>query len=111
MEFKKDTAFIAAAIKTVNTTIDAADLRSFINVVSSSGNVDCTSIAAGVNGQLIEIWGTSDTLTVTLTSSTTNVKLQGGVSFTLGLGDCIVLRYITTGSLNKWCEISRSNNT
>lgn len=98
-------------IKTVNTTIDTADLTGILPVVSAAGNVNCTSIATGTNGQLMEIWGTSDTDTITITSATTNVKLQGGVDFTLGLGDNIVLRYITTGTLNKWCEISRCNNT
>lgn len=110
LEYAGSFANTPSAIKTVNTTIDTADLTGVLNVVGSAGNIDCTSIAAGTNGQLMEIWGTSDVNTVTIKSTTTNVKLQGGVDFTLGADDCLVLRYRTTGGVNKWCEISRSNN-
>ena len=101
----------SGTVKTVNTTIVAGDLRAFLPIVGTGGNVNCSTIAAGTNGQRMLLMGTDDTNTVTFTSATTFLKLNGGVSFTMGLGDTMELMYSTINSINKWCEISRSNNT
>ena len=91
-------------------TTEITDILPILLIKSNTGDVNCTKIKEGENGQKMEIWGTSNTDLLTITSLTQNVKLQGGVSFTLGLGDCIVFRYLTIGANSNWYEISRSNN-
>lgn len=96
--------------KTVNTTIVSADFASYpvLYVTGTAGDVACTSIDAGIANQELKLIGTSDTNTVTISSSTANVKLQWGVSFTLWLWDTIKLFYSTV--IGKRIEDFRSNN-
>lgn len=77
-------------------------------VVSSGGAVSLTTaqITAGTVGDYIEIWGSSDTDTITLVDGGV-LKLNSNTSFTLGVDDVITFRYMPSGY---WCEISRSNN-
>lgn len=92
-----------------STGITSAQITSqVLRVQGSGGAVDITAnpqIAAGTDGQILEIHGESNTNTVKLDTGT-GVLLAGGVSFTMGLGDILVLRYIGT----TWREISRANN-
>lgn len=87
-----------------------------IKVVGNSGNITITatpSIAPGVHGQRLKIMGTDDTDTVTFQDESTlagsDLNLDGGVSFTLGKGDSIVLEYDSTDG--KWYEETRSDVT
>ena len=98
-----------SAVKTVNTTIDVGDLTGTLLVVGSSGNVDCTSIAQGASGQFMTLMGTDNTNTVTIKNTTTNVKLNGGVDFTLGLGDNMALICLNLGAGLTWYETTRCN--
>ena len=70
------------------------------------------NIAAGSNGQVIILKGNSDTHTVTLQSESnltgSKLKLDGGINFTLGLGDILQLYYDSVDGY--WYEISRKNN-
>lgn len=84
--------------------------KKVIRIFGALGAVDITAnpqIADGDDGQIIEIWGESDTKTVKLDDGD-GLQLSGGTSFTLGLGDVIVLRYFS--SVDLWREISRSDN-
>jgi hypothetical protein len=107
----KHLAFESTATLTIvagGTAIASGDLRGQINVQGDSASAPITSIASGSDGQIITIWGNSDTNTVLLANTATNVRLNGNISFTLGQDDNIQLMYRTGTS--KWCEISRSNN-
>jgi hypothetical protein len=82
----------------------AADMR-----YNGSSAVNITAnpqIADGIDGQEISIVGLSDSNTLTL-SSGNGLKLAYSVYCALGAGDIIRLRYIA--SLDKWCEVSRTN--
>lgn len=96
--------------KILNTTIDTADLYTVLVIIGTGGvNVDCTSIAQGESGQLLTLIGASNTETVTIKSITTNIKLNGGVDFTLGLGDNISFICLDLGAGLTWYETSRCN--
>lgn len=84
-----------------------------IRVVGSGAARTLTStptIADGVDGQVLTIFGTDATNTVTLQDSGTlassNLKLQAAAR-TLALGDVLVLRFDSTASL--WYEVSFSS--
>ncbi|OGB90410.1 hypothetical protein A2625_00985 [candidate division WOR-1 bacterium RIFCSPHIGHO2_01_FULL_53_15] len=77
-----------------------------IRIASTAGEVTA-GIEAGTNGQIIILQGTNDTNTVKFNSSG-NLKLAGGASFTLGLGDTLQLIY--DSGTAAWYEISRSDN-
>lgn len=64
-------------------------------------------IVAGNDGDVIELTGLSDVNTLTLDDGT-GLQLQGGISFVLGSGDVICLKYVA--SLNVWVEKFRSDN-
>lgn len=66
---------------------------------------DNPQIAAGRNGQIITIIGSSDTNTLTLDDGT---GLFLSAQFVMGAGDSITLVYST--GLGGWVETSRSNN-
>lgn len=91
------------------TGITAAMITSqVLRVRGVSAAVDITAnpqIAAGTEGQLLEIHAEHATYTVKFDTGT-GLLLAGGVSFTMGLGDILVLRYL--GGV--WREISRANN-
>ena len=91
-----------------STAILSANLTGILEVVGTAGNVNCTSIAQGSNGQIMTIFGTNDTDTATIKATTTNVKVT--TDCILGKNDCVQLIYRTAGSVNSWCEISRTNN-
>lgn len=98
------TTSIVAATGITSAQITSSILR----VQGSGGAVDISAnpqIAAGTDGQILEIHGESNTNTVKLDTGT-GLLLAGGASITLGIGDVIVLRYIGTS----WREISRANN-
>ena len=82
--------------------------RAFIRLEGNGGPVNlypAEPLGSGTAGQLVILAGTSDTNTVTILSGG-NVKLSGGVSFTLAMNDTITLIY--DGA--KWIELSRSEN-
>jgi hypothetical protein len=84
-------------------------LSHIIRVVGDGGAIDITAnpqIAAGTDGQIIELVGTHDTNTVKFDDGT-GLKLVGAASATLGLGDCLNLRYNATGAV--WRERFRAN--
>ena len=78
-------------------------------IASTGGAVTLTSdpqIEAGTVGDIIEIWGSSDTNTITLIDGN-GLKLNSGTSFALGLDDVLSLRYTSS---NVWSEKYRSDN-
>lgn len=63
----------------------------------------------GRDGQVIELKTQSNSRDVTVKHGTGNISLAGGADFVLdALNDRIALQW--TGGINKWCEVSRSNN-
>lgn len=95
----------AAAITTTATKV---------RVVGSGGAVTLTStptIADGSDGQIVYVFGTDNTNTITVQDETTlagsNLEL-GAVVRLLGAGDILVLMYDST--LAAWYEVSFANN-
>lgn len=84
---------------------------SLMRVAGSGGAVTLDTepaIADGTyDGQMLTIQGCHDTNTVTIADAC-NTALTGGASFTLGLGDIIVLQWDAGQSI--WWEHYRSNN-
>lgn len=79
------------------------------------GAVTLTStpnIAAGFDGQVVIIQGTSDTFTVEFQDegnlASSGLKLHGGNNAILGKGDILMVTYDAGDSL--WYEVSRSDN-
>jgi hypothetical protein len=94
----------AAATGVTSTIITSSVIR----IQGLNAAVDITAnpqIAAGTEGQLLEIHAEHATYTVKFDTGT-GLLLAGGASFTMGLGDVLVLRYV--GGV--WREISRANN-
>jgi hypothetical protein len=103
-------AMVVSSTQILWSTNTISSASSYVNVVSSANEVVLNSnpqISAGIDGQIIYIWGTSNTNLVTLINGN-GIKLNGGTNFTLGLDDIIAFQY-RSGSAS-WCEISRSNN-
>jgi hypothetical protein len=97
------------------TGLSAANTRRITLVQGSGGAVTVTShpnIAAGANGEIITLFGTSDSNTVTWQDTgsyaDSHLELAGNVNATLGLGDTLTLVYIT--AQGKWFEMGRTNN-
>jgi hypothetical protein len=61
----------------------------------------------GKDGQIVIIQGCSDTNTVQIADAC-NTQLSGGVAFTLGLGDTLMLVWDDGSSI--WMELTRSDN-
>lgn len=101
---------------TGSTGITTAMINNYIIRISGSTGATIITklpnIAAGSNGQVIILKGNSNTNTVTLQSETnlsgSKLKLDGGINFTLGLGDILQLYYDSVDGY--WYEISRKNN-
>lgn len=101
---------------TSSTGITTAMINNYIIRISgSTGATTITklpNIAAGNNGQVIILKGNSNTNTVTLQSESnltgSKLRLDGGINFTLGLGDILQLYYDSVDGY--WYEISRKNN-
>ena len=84
--------------------------QTIMRIKGNLGAVTVTAkaqIAAGVDGQIVILEGMSSSNTVTL-SNGNGLKLEEGVSFTLGAGKTLTLMY--DGPNNLWTEISRSDN-
>lgn len=80
-------------------------------VASTGGAVEMTStlqISTTTTkiGDTLEIWGSSDTDTITLVDGN-GLKLDNNTSMTLGLDDNICFRFVSS---EYWAEVSRSNN-
>jgi filamentous hemagglutinin len=81
-----------------------------MRVQGNGGPVTITAnpqIASGVDGEILILQGMSNANTVQITNGN-GVRLQGGVSFTMGLGDSITMSY--DSSSGTWTEISRTDN-
>lgn len=83
--------------------------NSYIKIQGSGGAIDITGgvtqIVAGIDGQELVLYGTSDANTVKFDDGD-GLKLDGGVSFTMGNNSCLRLIYNSTGGF--WREVSRS---
>lgn len=85
-------------------------------VIDSSGGVvlvgTTPSIADGTDGETVTFVGNSDSDTVTLQDESnlgsSGLQFSGGNDFTFGLYDTLTAYY--DGTLDKWIEISRSDN-
>lgn len=100
---------INASIGLIDTAIL---LNKVIMIIANGSAVDVSAepqIATGTAGQIIELWGTSDVLTVEFNDGA-GLQLAGGISCILGEGDNLVLRYIIIDGVGLWREISRSDN-
>lgn len=79
--------------------------------LSASSAVDITAspqiVAGTFNGQTLELWGSSDTNTITIDDGT-GVQLAGGVSVTLGRNDGICFWWKASDSV--WVEKWRVDN-
>jgi Head domain of trimeric autotransporter adhesin len=75
-----------------------------IVALSSNPQISTTNI---VDGTEIDIWGSSDTNTITLLDGN-GIKLNSNVAFTLGLDDMIRFKYRAVSGY--WCEKFRSDN-
>lgn len=80
-----------------------ADALSRMFLVGNGGPVVNPALSNGVSLQELHLFGTSDTNTVEL-NSTTNLLLSGAI--VLKLGTYLVLNWIT--GLDKWVEVSRN---
>lgn len=93
--------------------INSARLIQTVLIIQGNGGaVDISAdpqIADATVGDIIELWGNNNTNTVKIDDGT-GVQLNGGVSFTIGAGDVLKLRYMTVGGVTDWFEISRSDN-
>jgi hypothetical protein len=117
-----------ASLPTINTPSDSSSSPYLINTTTGittamlsntiimiqghGGAIDISvnpQIAPGTNGQQIKLIGTSDANTVKFDDSD-GLQLAGGTSFTMGLGDILVLDYITIGATSLYREVSRSDN-
>lgn len=99
-------------ISAANGVTTAMLTNKIIIIQGNGGAVDITAnpqIAAGTIGDIIELWGNDNTNTVTFDDGD-GLQLDGGVSFTMGAGDMLKLRYMTLGGVTDWFEITRSNN-
>lgn len=86
-----------------------------MEVAGNGGAVTLTStpsIADSVEGTVVIIQGISDSAPLTFQDegnlANSGLQLAGGVDATLGEGDTLILMY--RSSLDKWVELSRSNN-
>jgi hypothetical protein len=81
-----------------------------MRVQGNGGPVTITAnpqIAAGVDGEILILEGMSNANTVQIQNGN-GIRLQGGIAFTMGLGDSITMSY--DGSSGTWTEISRTDN-
>lgn len=88
---------------------------SIVQVSGSGGAVTLTSvptIAAGTDGQILIIVGTSDTNTVEIQDEDalagSNLELTGGNNFIFGARDIMMLVFNSASA--KWIEMTRSSN-
>lgn len=98
----------------------ASDAITLKNPLLTTARIDTEAAAAADDlatitgpqrdGQTIILKTSNNSRDVTVKHGTGNISLAGGVDFTLDtVNDKIVLQW--TGGIDKWCEISRSNNT
>ena len=86
-------------------TIDSSYAR--VDTESSAASDDLDTINGGIDGQRLTLQSASAARDVTLKDGTGNLRLAG--DFTLShTDDTVELLY--NGNINKWCEISRSDN-
>ena len=84
--------------------------KAIVRIQGSGGAVDISAnpqIVVGVDGQMVTLQGMSNANTVLLENGT-GLRLQGGVAFTMGLGDTLTLMY--DSSVGAWTEIARVDN-
>ena len=115
LEVNGTVGYTPSAVASVVAGTGITVTRGIMQVAGSGGAVIVTatpSITDGADGQIVIIIGTSDANTVTLQDELTlpgsGLKLAAGASIVLGLYDTMQLVYNV--SLDKWMEISRSNN-
>ena len=85
-------------------------VNKIIRVLGNGGAVDVSAsppIAAGQDGQVIVLKGTSETNTVKF-NSVASLQLSGGYSFILGNNDTLMLCYDSAAAL--WFELNRNDN-
>ncbi len=99
----------------INTADTITVTNGIMRVQGSTGAIivsSTPSIADGVDGQSVIIQGTSDAEPLTLQDESklgsSGLQLSSGFNFTLGQGNTLQLIY--DGNLDKWFEVSRSDN-
>lgn len=81
-----------------------------VNTEASAATDDLDTITAGiVDGQTVTLKTTSNSRDVVVKHGTGNIRLAGGVDFTLALINARITLQWDSG-VNFWCEVSRSNN-
>lgn len=110
-KFRQAGRGLTSLVGTTQTLVAAStiQIKTGVVLVAGSGAVTMTSaLPAGSQGQMIVIVGTSNTNTVKIQSGTAyNTSLASGQSFTLGLGDSLVLLWID--SIGDWVELKRTD--
>lgn len=105
--------FRGVRVETVSSVINIVAANGLTSVTdanmrvqsSTAGDTTVTAnpaIVAGSTGQVLTVWGADDTKTVTFTDGN-GLKLDNGLSVTLGLDDNISFKYINSN----WVETSR----
>ena len=104
------TAFTPSATTNIAAATGITVTKTIMRVAGDGGTITVTAnpaIADGNDGQIVIIYGESDSNTVTLTDGN-GLQLASGVSFTLGLGDVISFTYFS--GVDLWRENFRGNN-
>lgn len=80
-----------------------------VDTQSDDASDDLDTINGGYEGKTVILRAENDARDVVVKNGTGNILLDGGVDFTMDNSrDIIVLRYNST--VNRWLEVSRSNN-
>ncbi len=112
LKASSEVVFIPSQINVISgsTILSTMLNKAIIKVKSNGGNINVDTIQSGVDGQIIVLTGVDETDTITLVTGG-NIKLSGGVNFTLGKHDSITLSFDANETPNPiWFEISRSDN-
>ena len=102
------------SITPTSSTINLASYSSYYYIykIDGSSTSVINYITGGENGQTIILRVSDDDKLVKITASTNpateNIKLSGGVTFTLGKGDALALNYDSSDGF--WYELYRADN-
>lgn len=96
-----DTATVVTALDSFIVVVGSNSSGGF--AVTNTGILLSTSAVYALDGQEVRLMGTSDTNTVKFSESTT-LQLNGGTTYTLGLGDNVSFQYY--GGV--WYEVHKS---
>ena len=109
MELNGTLAYTPSTIVNISSGTGITADKTIMNIQGNGGPIDISinpQITAGIDGQYLILKGSSDINTVKLDDGM-GLTLEGGIPFTLGSKDTIILIYDVSSST--WLETSRSN--